>query len=240
MKSIITIVMALITTLGVSARTLIVYYSYTNNIASIVNELQSKIEADILKIEPTEKGLDYAADNYAVGSSQIAAIRNNPDNLDSYPPIDPVNVNLSEYDCIIIGAPLWWSSMAAPLQTFLFKHGGEMVGKNICLIVSSASSGISGVEADARRLIPNGTFIKPSLWIRSAQTQNAGTLLDDWLESINYKHLTSGITGIGQDRSDKYTVYSISGMPLIIDAESTDELAYGIYIVNGKKVIISK
>ena len=31
MKSIITIVMALITTLGVSARTLIVYYSYTNN-----------------------------------------------------------------------------------------------------------------------------------------------------------------------------------------------------------------
>lgn len=115
-----------------------------------------------------------------------------------------------------------------------------MVGKNICLIVSSASSGISGVEADARRLIPNGTFIKPSLWIRSAQTQNAGTLLDDWLENINYKHLTSGITGIGQDRSDKYTVYSISGMPLLIDAESTDELAYGIYIVNGKKVIISK
>ena len=59
MKSIITIVMALITTLGVSARTLIVYYSYTNNIASIVNELQSKIEADILKIEPTEKVLIF-------------------------------------------------------------------------------------------------------------------------------------------------------------------------------------
>lgn len=70
--------------------------------------------------------------------------------------------------------------------------------------------------------------------------ERALALLDDWLESINYKHLTSGITGIGQDWSDKYTAYSISGMPLLIDAESTGELAYGIYIVNGKKVIISK
>lgn len=50
MKSVFILVMALFTTLGMSARTLIVYYSYTNNVASVVNELESKIEADILKI----------------------------------------------------------------------------------------------------------------------------------------------------------------------------------------------
>ncbi len=60
--------------------------------------------------------------------------------------------------------------MAAPLQTFLFNHGAEMTGKRIGLIVSSASSGISNVESDAKRLIPNGNFLTPSLWIRSSQT----------------------------------------------------------------------
>ncbi|MDE6396333.1 MAG: NAD(P)H-dependent oxidoreductase, partial [Muribaculaceae bacterium] len=138
------------------ARTLIVYYSYTNNVERIVNELKSQIDADVIEIEPAVKGLDYAANNYAIGSAQIAAIRNNPSSAASYPAIDPVSVNLADYSTVIIGAPLWWSQMAAPLQTFLFQHGGEMAGKNIGLIVSSASSGISAVESDAKPLVPGG------------------------------------------------------------------------------------
>lgn len=88
------------------AKTLIVYYSYTNNVEYIVNELRTQIEADVIEVEPAEKGLDYAANNYAIGSAQITAIRNNPDDAASYPAIDPVNVDLSQYSTIIIGAPL--------------------------------------------------------------------------------------------------------------------------------------
>ena len=171
------------------AKTLIVYYSYTNNVHRVVTELQRQIEADVVRVQPAEKGLDYAADNYKIGSAQIAAIRNNPNDAASYPAIDPVDVDLSQYSTIIIGAPLWWSNMAAPLQTFLFKHGKEMAGKNIGLIVSSASSGISGVESDAKRLIPDGKFLTPSLWIKSSQTSNAKSLLETWLKNINYSSL---------------------------------------------------
>lgn len=66
-----------------------------------------------------------------------------------------------------------------------------MAGKNIGLIVSSASSGISGVESDVRRLIPDGEFLTPSLWIRSSQTSNPVTLISDWLEEINYSSLNN-------------------------------------------------
>lgn len=171
------------------AKTLVVYYSYTNNVNRIVTELCSQIKADVVRVEPAEKGLDYAANNYAVGSALIAAIRNKPNDPASYPAIDPLSVNLDEYDTIIIGAPLWWSNMAAPLQTFLFQNGSRMAGKNIGLIVSSASSGISGVESDARRLIPDGKFLTPSLWIRSSQTSNAASLISDWLKTIDYSSL---------------------------------------------------
>lgn len=235
------LIMALLSgAMTAGARTLIVYYSYTNNVERIVNELSKQIEADVIEIEPAEKGLDYAANGYAIGSAQISAIRNNPDDASSYPATDPVTVDLSVYDCVIIGAPLWWSNMAAPLQSFLFHHGKEMEGKNIGLIVSSASSGISGVEADAKRLIPGGKFLSQSLWIRSSQTSSAASLLRNWLTAVNYDSLTAGIGAITADRESGYTVYSLSGVCLLADAESTDGLSAGLYIVNGKKTLIEK
>ena len=168
-----------------AGKTLIVYYSFTNNVHTIVSDLQTQIEADVVRVEPAEEGLDYAANNYAIGSALIQAIRNNPNDAASYPEIKPVEVNIADYDRIIVGAPLWWSNMAAPLQTFLFQYGSQMEGKSIGLIVSSSSSGINGVESDARRLIPGGDFLEPSLLIRSGQTSNYHSMIADWLSQIN-------------------------------------------------------
>lgn len=166
--------------------TLIAYYSYTNNVERIVTELRSQIDADVVEIEPAEKGLDYAANNYALGTALLTAIRNNPNDASSYPAIDRVDVNLDNYDTIIIACPLWWSQMAAPFQTFLFHYGSQMADKNIGVIVSSSSSGISGVVADAKRLIPEGKFLEPDLWIRSSQTSNSRSMIEQWLKDIDY------------------------------------------------------
>lgn len=228
--------------MAAQAKTLVVYYSYTNNVNRIVTELTKQIEADVIRVEPAEKGLDYAANNYAIGSAQISAIRNNPDDASSYPAIDPVDVNLDEYDCVIIGAPLWWSNMAAPLQTFLFHHGKDMAGKKIGLIVSSASSGISGVEADAKRLIPDGDFLSPSLWIRSSQTSNAAALVSGWLKNIGYEDLAE-IEDIMTDDENLLGIYTLTGQPIATDIS---DISKGIYIIryvsNGKvtskKVVI--
>lgn len=240
MKKFLTILVLLATAVFAQAKTLVVYYSYTNNVHRIVTELCSQIEADAIRVEPAEKGLDYAANNYAIGSALISAIRNNPNNPDSYPAIDPVNVNLDEYDTVIIGAPLWWSNMAAPMQTFLFQHGAEMAGKNIGLIVSSASSGISGVEGDAKRLIPDGKFLTPSLWIRSSQTSNAATLISDWLKTIGYESL-AGIESVASDYiTDKtMAIYNLSGQRMT----EAGNLPKGIYIVrytNGNMIQTKK
>lgn len=166
-------------------KTLIVFYSFTNNTNSIVNDLSTQIEADVLEVEPAEEGIDYAANNYAIGSALIAAIRNNPDDASSYPSIKTTIDNIDDYDRIIVAVPLWWSNMAAPMQTFLFNYGDQMANKRIGLIVSSSSSGISGVEADAKRLIPDGNFLEPSLWIRSSQTSNCHSMIADWLKEIS-------------------------------------------------------
>ena len=103
-----------------SSKTLVVYYSFTGNCRSIVSSLTANIEADVLEILPSQEGLDYAANNYAIGSGLISAIREKPDNASSYPGIKSVSRNAADYDTIIIVTPLWWSNMAAIMQSYLF------------------------------------------------------------------------------------------------------------------------
>ncbi|MCQ2208056.1 MAG: hypothetical protein MJZ02_07555 [Paludibacteraceae bacterium] len=198
--------MALMAAASIAAnQTLIVFYSYTNHCKQISETLTSKIDADVVEITPAEKGLDYAANNYKIGSALIGAIKEAPQSASSYPEIDPVDVKLDLYNNIIIVAPLWWSQMAAPMQTFLFNYGSQMADKNIGLIVSSHSSGISGVETDCKRLIPNGKYYKKSLWINNSAFSNRSALLEQWLTDIDFKSTT---------KEEKTMFISINGKTL--------------------------
>lgn len=172
---------------SIMGKTLIVYYSFTGNCEAIVNTLAEQITADQLEIEPAEKGLDYAANNYAIGSVLIAAIRQNPNDASSYPEIDPVEISLDSYQNIIIVTPLWWSNMAAIMQSYLFQYGSQMAGKTVGLIVSSYSSGISSVVADAQRLLPSVTWAGEALWINNSNHRNRASLIENWLPTQNFQ-----------------------------------------------------
>ena len=170
-----------------AGKTLVVYYSYTNNCHEIVTSLTSQIEADVMRIEPADKTQKYEANNYAIGTALLNAIKAAPNEAASYPVIDPVSItDLSQYQNIIIVTPLWWSQMAAIMQTYLFNYGAQMAGKHVALIVSSASSGISGVVADAERLVKNVTWMGNALWINASNHNNRASLIQNWLPTLNF------------------------------------------------------
>ena len=96
------LILLLFFSLWVSAdqqKTLVAYYSYTGNCSDIVTLLTSQMEADVLEIQPAEKGLKYDADNYALGTQLLNAIKENPSSASSYPAIDPVTTERSYYHC---------------------------------------------------------------------------------------------------------------------------------------------
>ena len=167
-------------------KTLVVYYSYTGNCREIVNTLTSQMEADVLEIQPAEKGLKYEANNYALGTQLLNAIKANPNNASSYPAIDPVTTSLDDYQNVIIVTPLWWSQMAAIMQTYLFQSASQMAGKHVGMIVSSASSGISQVVNDAKRLLPDATWMGDALWINNSNRSNKTSLIQNWIKTLNF------------------------------------------------------
>ena len=174
-------------TMSISAKTLIVYYSYTGNCQQIVESLTAQVEADVMRIEPVDKTQKYEANNYAIGTQLLNAIKAAPNDAASYPAIDPVSItDLSPYQNIIIVTPLWWSQMAAIMQTYLFNYSAQMAGKHVAMIVSSHSSGISGVVTDAKRLVPDCIWMGDALWINASNHSNRATLIQDWLPTLNF------------------------------------------------------
>ena len=233
MKKMMFLVCTMLTLLctDVTAKTLVVYYSYTGNCREIVTTLTSQIEADVLEIQPAEKGLKYEANGYALGTQLLNAIKAAPNHATSYPAIDPVATSLNDYQTVIIVTPLWWSQMAAIMQTYLFNYGSQMAGKNVGLIVSSASSGISGVVDDCKRLVPDGKYFSENLWINHSNHSNRTTLIQDWLTAINYHTVTRIDVNVNVGVNSTAPIYDLDGRLLV------EEPSKGIYIKNGKKVI---
>lgn len=218
-----------------TSNTLVIYYSYTNHCHEIVQSLISQIDADVLRIYPKDKNQQYEANGYAIGMQLLEAINSNPNSADSYPEIDPVSVSLDDYDTFFIVTPLWWSQMAAILQTYLFNHGSEFAGKKVGLIVSSHSSGISGVVADAERLIPNADWMGEALWINNANHGNRATLIQNWLSDIEYSSISTIIDDINTDSHTGLSgIYNLNGQKL------TTIPSNGIYIENGVKKTATK
>ncbi len=58
-----------------AGKTLVVYYSYTNNCHEIVTSLTSQIQADVMRIEPADKTQKYEANGYAIGTALLNAIK---------------------------------------------------------------------------------------------------------------------------------------------------------------------
>ena len=72
---------------GVTGKTLIVYYSFTNNSHVIATELQKQTGADILRVEPADENVDY--NDYSIGLPMMNIIKAHQDDPASYPAIKP-------------------------------------------------------------------------------------------------------------------------------------------------------
>ena len=163
-----------------SNRCLVVYYTWSGNSRSLANDMGDILGCDVVQVElTTPYTVTTDQELYPIAQAEIAAIDNNG----TYPSIKTTIENLGDYDTVLVGYPLWYSRMATPMQAFLHNHAEQLSGKTIALFCTSASSGISGTVADARRLCPNSTLTE-ALWVRSSAISNAHNSIVEWLANI--------------------------------------------------------
>lgn len=103
-------------------RLLIVYYSWSNgNTERIAKALQSVAGGDLCRIDTA---VPYTGDyNDVVDQGQREV------NEGYEPELQPLGVNVSDYDVIAVGTPTWWYTMAPAVLTFL--HSQDWTGKTV-------------------------------------------------------------------------------------------------------------
>ena len=91
---------------------LIAYYSRTNITANVAKSLQKELNADIEEI----KDVKNRSGIFGWIKSCFEAIRRVPAE------IKPIEKDPSEYDTVVIGTPVWASTMASPVLTYITEN----------------------------------------------------------------------------------------------------------------------
>lgn len=100
---------------------LIVYFSYTNNTRTIANKIKEKLNCDILEIKTV---IPYSEDYDTVVNDE-----QNSEASNRLPEIQDIGIDLSKYDEIILGTPVWWYRPVPAIRTFLNQN--DLSGKTI-------------------------------------------------------------------------------------------------------------
>lgn len=164
---------------GGNSRYLVLYASRTNNTERVAQLIQTTLDCDILEVEP-ETAYDNDYNSMLERSrEELAAIRQG-----NYPPIKTSIESFDDYDIVFVGYPIWYGSMATPMQTFLYTHASRLAGKRIALFATSGSSDISASVSEARSFCPDATIIDRTLLLTSSSLSQMATRVPSWLEEI--------------------------------------------------------
>ena len=132
---------------------LVVYFSASGTTAGVAQKIAKEIGADVFEIEPKEKYTRADLDWTNSSSRSSVEMKNR-----SFRPEIANNVeNLSEYDTIILGFPVWWYTAPTIINTFLEQN--DLTGKKINVFVTSGSSSVDGSVKDLEQAYPKLNFV---------------------------------------------------------------------------------
>lgn len=122
---------------------LVTYFSATGTTEDAANKIASATGGDIMAIEPVQPYTN-ADLNWNDRNSRSSVEMNDPK---SRPQIKPATKNISDYDIIFIGYPIWWDLAPTVVNTFI--ESNNLKGMTV---IPFATSGGSGIENSVFRL----------------------------------------------------------------------------------------
>ena len=125
---------------------IIVYFTYTGHTKLIAEQIKNKLNCDILEL----KRLVPYSKNY----NEVVNDEQNGENSNIIPEIEDINIDLSKYDEIILGTPVWWYRPAPVVRAFLKKY--DLSGKTIIPFATNAGW-LGRTFTEIKSLCPNST-----------------------------------------------------------------------------------
>ena len=152
------------------SKALVAYFSASGVTARLAERLADAIDADITAIEPSQP---YSrADLNWQDTKSRSSVEMNDRNC--RPGIVRKNLDMSRYDEVFVGFPVWWYREPSVVDTFMETY--DFQGK---VIIPFATSGMSGIGDSGKNL----QALVPGARVVAGQRFDANTLghvLADW------------------------------------------------------------
>lgn len=123
---------------------LIVYFSYTGNTRKIANMIKDKLNCDILELKPVEP--------YNTDYQKVVDEEQNLEGSNHLREYQDINVNLNDYDTIILGTPVWWYRETPVIRTFLKEND---LSNKIIIPYATNAGWLGKTFTEIKKLCPN-------------------------------------------------------------------------------------
>lgn len=123
-------------------KTLVVYYSRKGNTEKIALAKARELDADFLAIDTIENVAGYN------GFSNCAKAAFSKDDMILF----PYDTDVASYDKVIICAPIWFSKLCAPMQTFIKKERHN-IKKAEYIFVYALQADVKAVAAETDKIL---------------------------------------------------------------------------------------
>ena len=132
---------------------LVAYFSASGVTAGVAERLAESVGADLFEIKPAAP-YTKADLNWQDANSRSSVEMNNPT---SRPEIIDGEVDLSPYDTVCIGFPIWWYVAPHAVNTFIEKN--DFTGKKVILFATSGGSEITKALDTMRAQYPRMNIV---------------------------------------------------------------------------------
>lgn len=131
-------------------KTLIVYYSFTQNNEALARIIQTRLDCEMLKIETVKRRSTFSIFLDAAFGRK--------------PAIFPHNLNMN-YDQFVFIAPIWMGKIAGPLKTFLLKEKNNIKCYSFISVCGGLTRQKEKIEDELASIVGRRPQTVCELWI---------------------------------------------------------------------------
>ena len=148
-----------------------VYFSHSGNTRKIAEKIQSKTDAKLFEI----KTVNAYSDDYNTVLDEAKAELNDR----ARPELSEKVTDMSQYQTVIIGYPIWWGDM--PMAVYSFLDDYDLSGKTVLPFCTHGGSGLSGTDQSIQSEEKDAK-VTDGLAISDSALDDADGDIDQWLK----------------------------------------------------------
>jgi flavodoxin len=153
-------------------KVLVIYYSLSGNTRSIAELIRERTGGDVFEIETVK---DYPADYQGtVDEAKRELETGDLPTLKKSPP------DMSSYDLILVGSPVWWYTVSTPVMSFLKQ--ADLANKNVSAFCTHEGA-VGRFFPDFQQQARNAVVLK-GLDLYMSRKDEFSKALDLWLSKL--------------------------------------------------------